>query len=120
MGETVCDLLAEFEGGTRFFVAVEETQSIVGAVRARRTADSVHVGRLVVDDDWTRCGVATNLMRALEASFPSEAFELFTGADAEAPLALYLKLGYRVTRRDEEGPVPLVWLEKRPRAAASE
>ena len=40
-------------------------------------------------------------------------FELFTGADAAASRALYAKLGYRVTRREEDGPVALMWLEKR-------
>jgi len=112
--ESLDDLLGLLNSGTRFFVAVDDGDTAVGSVRAHIAGDAVHVGRLVVDDGWLRRGVATMLMETLEAAHPGAvAFELFTAADAAAPLALYGKLGYRVTRRDESGPVALVWLEKR-------
>jgi GNAT superfamily N-acetyltransferase len=112
--ETLADLRRLRDQDTRFFVALDAGGTTIGAVRAHRLGEVIHVGRLVVDDEWVRRGVATMLMEALEAAYPAAAaFELFTGAEAVAPLTLYRKLGYRVTRRDESGPVPLVWLEKR-------
>lgn len=120
MCETLDGLNVLYSNGTRFFIAVDSGGTVIGAVRAAHQADDViHVGRLVVDDGWLRRGAATALMQALEAHFSDDAtFELFTGADAAAPLALYAKLGYRVIRRDESGPVALVWLEKRSRTTA--
>ncbi len=68
----------------------------------------------MVASDWVRRGIATRLVETLEASYAhADRFVLFTGEDATEPLALYAKLGYELTRRDAEGPVVLVWLEKR-------
>ncbi|MDP2183530.1 MAG: hypothetical protein Q8K99_13300 [Actinomycetota bacterium] len=54
-------------------------------------------------------------MVALEDMHPDVArYELFTGAEARAPLTLYFKLGYRIFRRETVGSgIELVWLEKR-------
>lgn len=110
--ESLEDLVALFEQGVRFYIA-ESDGEIVGSVRAQSDDATVEVGRLVVEDGWTRRGVATALMRSLEADHPDAArFELFTGAEAHAPLQLYAKLGYRETKREDIGPVVLVWLEK--------
>lgn len=118
LAETLDDLDALSSEGTRFFVAVSADGAVIGSVRGRLKASTVEVGRLVVDDEWRRCGVATALMNALEASFDQATrFVLFTGADALAPLALYERLGYRRHRTESQGPVILVWLEKEaPRA----
>lgn len=111
--ETCADLEAQHETGTRFFVAEAPDGRIAGAVRATDSGGRVLVGRLVVDDGWLRRGIATRLMDTVESAFePPVVFELFTGADAEAPLALYRARGYRDVRVDDSGPVTLVWLEK--------
>ena len=74
---------------------------------------TVEIGRLVVDDGWLRQGIGSALMELLEASYPeAERFELFTGAEADIPLALYGKRGYREYRREQTPGVLLVWLEK--------
>ncbi len=118
LAETLDDLDTLASEGTRFFVAVSADGAVIGSVRGRLDSSTVEVGRLVVDDEWRRHGVATALMNALEASFGhATRFELFTGADAHAPLALYERLGYRRYRTESQGPVMLVWLEKEgPRA----
>lgn len=108
------DLLTLLANGTTFFVACDGAGTVIGSVRASRNEGNVEIGRLVVADLWTRRGVATALMDALEALHPdADSFELFTGANAHAPLALYLRRGYRETRR-EQGAVELVWLRKYP------
>jgi GNAT superfamily N-acetyltransferase len=114
LAETVADLEALADKGTVFFTALSSGGEVVGSVRAERLGTTVEIGRLVVAEAALRRGVATALMRALEDGFPeAERFELFTGAEADVPLALYEKLGYRTyDQRVVEG-VPLVWLEKR-------
>lgn len=115
--ETLADLESLFAAGTRFLVALDVEGRVIGSVRGRATctpsATTVEVGRLVVDDDWVRRGVGSALMDALESGYPEATrFELFTGADACAPLALYLKRGYVESRREHLGYVELVWLER--------
>lgn len=113
--ETLDDLEALFEAGTVFFSAVSIDGEVVGSVRAKLTGGDVEIGRLVVAENATRRGIGTALIQALERSFPdAERFELFTGAEAFEPLALYEKLGYSVYETRTEGAVALVWLEKRP------
>lgn len=111
--ENVTELQALHEGGTRFLVAVEQGGAIVGSVRGEELDGTVLVGRLVVDDGWTRQGIARALMEALEASYPhARRFRLFTGADARIPLALYANLGYRTCGTEKRGAFELTWLEK--------
>lgn len=110
--EEAADLLTLFEQGVEFFVAVDHGR-IVGSVRAKHSDASVEFGRLVVSASHLRRGIATRLMNHAEAAFPqARRFELFTGEDALAPLALYSALGYRVTHREELRGVRLVWLAK--------
>ncbi len=116
LNETAEDLGGLMAGGTRFWIALapaELTPIVVGSVRAAEREGTVEIGRLVVDDGWTGRGVATALMDVLEAAFPhAERFELFTGADAHVPLALYVKRGYAVYRSAHVSGVDLVWLQK--------
>ena len=50
---------------------------------------------------------------ARRSSYPdAERFELFTGAEAVIPLALYGQRGYRAYRREQSPASLLVWLEK--------
>ncbi len=87
--------------GQSVLVAEDADGSVVGSVRGRLQYGCVHVGRLVVEPTAQRRGVATRLMRELEARFPdAERFELFTGGMNEPGMGLYLKLGYRETRRE--------------------
>jgi GNAT superfamily N-acetyltransferase len=99
--------------GTLFFVACDD-RTIAGSVRALLKDDVVTVNRLVVATSRLRRGVASSLMDALEAHFSSvRAFELFTGAEAIVPLALYRDRGYRHSHREIMHGVEVVWLAKR-------
>jgi ribosomal protein S18 acetylase RimI-like enzyme len=111
--ETLEDLEQLADEGSRFFLATVDEHP-AGTVRARVRPDSiVEVGRLGVDDAYERRGLGSALMRYLEDSYPdADRFELFTGADAAAPLALYARLGYSEFSRQDLGAVTLVWLAK--------
>jgi ribosomal protein S18 acetylase RimI-like enzyme len=95
-------------------VAEESDGRMVGAVRGREGDGCVYVGRLVVEPASQRRGIATALMRELEGRFPdAECFELFTGGLNEPGMGLYLKLGYRETRRERESELlEIVYLRK--------
>lgn len=111
--ETLTDLEALMSSGTRFYVAVGPGAAVVGSVRGAETPQGVEIGRLVVDGRFLRQGAATALMESLEADFvDAQRFVLFTGREAEVPLALYAKLGYVIDREQSDGPVHLVWLSK--------
>lgn len=113
LNETAEQLTALLEQGTIFLVA-ESDGEVVGSVRATPRDGCVEIGRLVVADGRVREGIGTTLMDAIEATFaPGARFELFTGVEAHGPLELYAKRGYEFLRLDTNGPVELVWLEKR-------
>jgi len=113
LNETLEDLRRLFDNNTRFFVCENEQGLLVGSVRAVETDGVVQIGRLVVDDAWQRRGVASALMDLLEESYSAaRRFELFTGAEADVPLALYEKRGYVRSRCDVVNGVRLVWLQK--------
>ncbi len=112
--ETLDDLRRLAEQGWLFWKATDG-DAIVGTVRGVEQNGVVEIGRLAVASAYVRGGVATALMRDLEQAFPDAvAFTLFTGHNAEAPLALYDRLGYGYVG-DQVLPngYRLVWLEKR-------
>ena len=111
--ETLDTLTEQSDGGVLFLVAVAETH-VVGTVRARVRPDGVvEVGRLAVDEAVQRRGVGRRLMGEVELRYPqARRFELFTGAEAEGPLALYGSLGYLPFRRQAGESVDIVWLAK--------
>ena len=87
--ESAEDLEALYDAGMAFFVAIAEN-TVIGSVRGRLEDGAVEVGRLVVDGSWLRRGVGSSLMALLETHFSAaRRFELFTGADAAAPLATF-------------------------------
>jgi GNAT superfamily N-acetyltransferase len=111
--ESLDDLFRLLTGGVRFFVAGTIGGAIIGSVRGSESEGTVEIGRLVVDDEWLRMGVASALMDGLEAAHPhAHRFVLFTGAEATVPLALYSKRGYREFRRERLEAFELVWLER--------
>jgi ribosomal protein S18 acetylase RimI-like enzyme len=77
------------------FLKVVAGHKIVGSVRASVDGGVCHIGRLVVEPDYQRKGLASALMRAIEGEFPTVArFELFTGTKSEGSIRLYERLGY--------------------------
>jgi GNAT superfamily N-acetyltransferase len=111
--ERLEDLHALIDGGFAFLLARVDGRA-VGTVRAELRSDGVvEVGRLAVEDGYERRGIATALMRSIEEVWPeARRLELFTGAMATVPLALYAKLGYELFDRPGELREGLVWLAK--------
>jgi ribosomal protein S18 acetylase RimI-like enzyme len=75
--------------------ALARDSSIAGSVRAGMRDGVCHIGKLMVRPDMRRRGLATALMKAIEAEFPeASSYELFTGVRSEGNIRLYKRLGY--------------------------
>ena len=111
--ETAADVEETFDAGDVVLVA-ESDGRIVGTVRAERLeGGGVMARRLAVLPEARGHGIARSLMRALEDAYPDASrFELFTGAMATGPIALYESLGYKLIEPREDMGFPLVWFEK--------
>jgi len=122
VAETLDDLVALPAAGVRTLVAIDG-ERIVGTVRTKVRDDGVaEIGRLAVDDGAERRGIALALMLAVESDRPmTTRFELYTGAGAAGPIALYERLGYRIFLREQFERWEMVWLAKdRPVPTAAE
>ena len=94
--QTLAELAAEFETHVILKAVIDGT--IVGSVRAYADAGICHIRRLMVHPYMQRRGIGTALMRQIEAHFPDAArFQLFTGAESEANIRLYRRLGYAIS-----------------------
>lgn len=81
-------------------------ERVVGAARARASADVLLVGRIAIAPDMQGEGLGSALLEAVEGRGRANGCrvaELFTGSLSEANLRLYTKLGYRESERVEQG-----------------
>jgi methyltransferase (TIGR00027 family) len=94
--------------------AVEDS-AIIGSVRGALSQGVCRIGRLMVHPRHQGRGIGTQLLEAIERSFPAAPeYELFTGSRSEGNVRLYLRAGYVVTgSRRGPDPVTLVVLRKR-------
>jgi ribosomal protein S18 acetylase RimI-like enzyme len=95
------------EASRRTVLKLVEGGIILGSARGHfdpqtRTG---YIGRLVVEPGRQGQGLGTRLIRAIEALFPqAERWEIFTGAQSEANIRLYRKLGYVPFKEVPAGP----------------
>jgi GNAT superfamily N-acetyltransferase len=110
--ETLDELRAQF--GLKRFLKATDGGRIIGSVRASQEGATCHGGRLIVHPEWRGRGIGTELMRRIEAEFPSAGrFELFTGHKSVRNLRLYERLGYRAFRNEPvHEALTMVFLEK--------
>ena len=110
--ETPIELQKQFKH--KIFLKVALDDEIVGSVRRYLKAETVHIGRLAVEPDFQNQGIGTQLIRSIEAYFPSaERYELFTGSKSVNNLRLYNNLGYSEFKPElVDDQVMMVYLEK--------
>jgi ribosomal protein S18 acetylase RimI-like enzyme len=98
-------------------LGIRDRGRLVAAVRLRRTADGLELGRLTVCPDLQGLGLGTMLLREAETRFPeAEVIRLFTGEHSTANHRLYARLGYRETGRTSVGDYSIVHFVKPLRA----
>lgn len=93
MQQTLEEWRAEFLAHT--ILKATRDGAIVGSVRGAAQGPSCLITRLMVHPAHRRRGVASALLRTLEAAFPGcSRFELYTGSRSTGNLRLYAGLGY--------------------------
>lgn len=111
-------LITEFEHSLVLKATLAE--SLVGSVRAKVSAGTCSIGRLVVHPAHQGRGIGSSLLREVEArSCGATKYELFTGSKSEGNIRLYQRHGYTITGvRELSSTVSLTYLEKLARSAA--
>lgn len=111
--QTLNEVEREFEKGV-ILKAADESGSIIGSVRAFCENGSVYIGKLIVHPKHRRQGIGTALLSEIEAVFPGQRYELFTGSKSAENIALYERLGYKIFMTKKiDGNLEFVYLEKR-------
>ena len=72
--------------------------AIVAAIRCRQDGDIIEIGRLMVHPDWRRQGLARQMLRAVDKTFPDVPKELYTCTKSWINIRLYTNMGYRPVR----------------------
>ena len=109
--QTLAELSDEFDSMTFLKASCEGV--LIGSVRARMSASSCEIGRLIVHPDHQGRGIGRQLMYAMEAQIRAPRYELFTGARSERNIRLYEFLGYRPFKTQVLAPhLALVFMEK--------
>lgn len=110
--QTLEEVESEFDKGV-ILKATDENGNIIGSVRAFCENGSVYIGKLIVHPKRQRQGIGTALLSAVEAHFPDQRYELFTGSKSVRNIALYERLGYKIYTVKRIDNLEFVYLEKR-------
>lgn len=111
--QTLEEVESEFDKGV-ILKATDDNGNIIGSVRAFRENGSVYIGKLIVHPNRQRQGIGTALLSAIEAHYPDQRYELFTGSKSVSNIALYERLGYKIyTVKRIDDNLEFVYLEKR-------
>jgi phosphoribosylanthranilate isomerase len=109
--QTFEQIEAEFEKS--IFLKAALNGQIIGSVRAYQKDETCYIGRLIVHPDAQNRGLGSRLVKAIEAQFTCDRFELFTSEKSDRNLYLYRKLGYRDFKQEQLSPkIKLLFLEK--------
>jgi ribosomal protein S18 acetylase RimI-like enzyme len=111
--QTLSQLIAEFD--TMVFLKAIDSGQIIGSLRASFDGGTCCIGRVIVQPEYQRKGIGTQLMLRTETLFPNaERFKLYTGSKSFGNIGFYQKLGYSIFREEDLSPkVRLVFMEKR-------
>ncbi len=88
---------------------------IVGSVRAHQDEGTVTIRRLIVEPALHGQGIGSQLLRAVEESFPDcERYELFTARQSPRNVRFYSRRGYTELRDEPfNDRITFVYFEKR-------
>ena len=110
--QTLEEVEEEFSKGI-ILKATEESEKIIGSVRAYCENGSVYIGKLMVHPEMQRKGIGTKLLKAIEMEYPNQRYELFTSTKSVDNIRLYEQLGYKIFKEEAVSEeLHFVYLEK--------
>ena len=96
--QTMEDIAGEFEKGI-VLKATDESNTIIGSVRAYIEGGSVYISKLMVHPKRQGCGIGTRLLSAIEKEYPGCRYELYTSTKSTGNIRLYERLGYKIFKQ---------------------
>lgn len=110
--QTLTELEQEFHKGI-VLKATDETNTIIGSIRAYQNKETLYIGKLMVHPTYQNKGIGGQLLLAIESYFPKARYELFTSDRSLKNLSLYTKNGYKEFKRETiNNNLVFVFLEK--------
>ncbi|MDR2532459.1 MAG: GNAT family N-acetyltransferase [Oscillospiraceae bacterium] len=110
--QTLAEVEQEYGKGL-FLKAIDESDKIIGSVRAYAENGTAYIGKLIVQPKMQSQGIGTKLMKTIEQEYIGMRYELFTGYKSTRTIGIYEHLGYiRFKEQKITDKLTLVFLEK--------
>lgn len=110
--QTLDEVIEEYRKGI-ILKMTDESDRIIGSVRAYESCGTVYIGKLMIHPDYRKNGYGSMLMSEIENAFPNKRYELFTSTRSTDNIRLYEKLGYRIfTEKAVNDELIFVFMEK--------
>lgn len=98
------------------FVAQDDENNILGVITGRAYYNEVHIGDLIVGENFRKKGLGSKLVGAVEKAFSGKGYDLITLTTFgfQAP-EFYPKLGYKIeyVRKDKDSKLSKYFLSKK-------
>ena len=110
--QTLADVTEEYNNGI-ILKMTDESNVIIGSVRAKENNGTVYIGKLFVHPEHRQKGCGTQLLNEIESYFPDKRYELFTSTRSKDNIRLYQKLGYeKFAQETVNDELKFVYMEK--------
>ncbi len=111
--QTLDEVIEEWNSGV-ILKMTDDTNAIIGSVRAKEIDGTVYIGKLMVHPDHQHKGYGTMLLSEMENRFPDKRYELFTSTRSVDNIRLYQKLGYKTfAQKAVNDELEFVYMEKK-------
>ena len=111
--QTLDEIIEEWNSGV-ILKMTDDTNAIIGSVRAIERDGTVYIGKLMVHPDYQHKGYGTMLLSEMENRFPDKRYELFTSTRSVDNIRLYQKLGYTTfAQKAVNDELEFVYMEKK-------
>ena len=111
--QTLDEIIEEWNSGV-LLKMTDDTNAIIGSVRAIERDGTVYIGKLMVHPDYQHKGYGTMLLSEMENRFPDKRYELFTSTRSVDNIRLYQKLGYTTfAQKAVNDELEFVYMEKK-------
>jgi ribosomal protein S18 acetylase RimI-like enzyme len=111
--QTLGELEDEFKKKLILKLTDEQSNQIIGSVRAYEKNERVYIGKLIVHPNYQNGGIGTRLLKAIETFYENNTFELYTNGKSEKHVRFYVRNGYKEFKREKVSQnLEFVFMEK--------